>query len=161
MVNRMKKFFGLFKSYFFEKKNENFFKINKGIGDKILFSPVYIMLILLLFSNARWYEIAFLWGGFAVMLIPEVCGRYVLISNDKIIQRKAYIQRKELNICDIKKCYIRSGLYLTEKGIDRCGYLALRLETKKSFMNISMFYYRKKDLILLCKKIGFPDTIKQ
>ena len=147
MVSRIKKLLILFKSYFSEKEDTDFLRIDKGIGDKILFSPVYIMLIILLFSNATWYE--------------EVCGRYILVSDKKIIQRQAYIHRKELAICEIKKCYVRYGFYPREKGIDRGGYAVLRLETEKSFMNISMFYYRRKELIALCEKIGFPNTIKR
>lgn len=161
MVSRIKKLLILFKSYFSEKEDTDFLRIDKGIGDKILFSPVYIMLIILLFSNATWYEMAFFWILFAIILIPEVCGRYILVSDKKIIQRQAYIHRKELAICEIKKCYVRYGLYPREKGIDRGGYAVLRLETEKSFMNISMFYYRRKELIALCEKIGFPNTIKR
>lgn len=66
MVSRIKKLLILFKSYFFEKEDTDFLRIDKGIGDKILFSPVYIMLIILLFSNATWYEMTFF--GFYLQL---------------------------------------------------------------------------------------------
>ena len=66
MVSRIKKLLILFKSYFSEKEDTDFLRIDKGIGDKILFSPVYIMLIILLFSNATWYEMAFFWILFAI-----------------------------------------------------------------------------------------------
>lgn len=133
MVSRIKKLLILFKSYFSEKEDTDFLRIDKGIGDKILFSPVYIMLIILLFSNATWYEMAFFWILFAIILIPEVCGRYILVSDKKIIQRQAYIHRKELAICEIKKCYVRYGFYPREKRYRSRRICCVKIGNRKKF----------------------------
>lgn len=160
-MNKIKNTIRLFKSYFSEKKNPGFVFIKKGIESKILFAPVFVCLFLIIFAKDQWLAKMFLWGLFAVLLIPEIFGRYIIYSDKIIIQRQSYVNRKEINISDIKRVYIRCGLHPEEKGIDRCGYDVLRIETENSFMNISMFYYRKKDLIKLCEQIGFPNTFKK
>lgn len=132
-----------------------------GFGAKFFLCIICIPItILFFFAPARTLiEFLFIRGmGFILFLLffTETFGHHIVLKEDKILQRTYFFLVRELDIKDIKSCKIQLGVDRLEKR----SSVSLRIQaTKKEFIILNCFYYKREDLEKIATFLGFSGAV--